>query len=252
MDNATRETICVEVLRGRATEAFEGYRVSELDQALYRKWAQEIVSGVVAKRSPFKRYSRARIRRPMRWVVVLAATIATFCGVCAFRILSNIDLSNHDTYPLASAFAGLLAIAAASIGWGATTVVSARNTKINHTLTIASERFSKSDFSEKANTFNTFFRGKRINKALIDSLAASTVQDERDALQALRYLLNFFEYVSVGVLNGELDEGIIKKTLRGNLLYYYDQCSTYIWEEQRRNPKVLENLTQLRSHFREV
>ncbi|HEX8526548.1 DUF4760 domain-containing protein [Allosphingosinicella sp.] len=251
MDIATRRAICLEILRGNEEAAFRQHRVSELDQAVLRRCAQEIVDTVVRRRAPFRHYWRAPIRNPIWPGFIVSAAFALVSLSYAIRLFPLVDYAIPATYPIATATAALFAIAAATSGWAFTSIVTARNARVNHSLTIVSDRFSKSDFGANTAKFNVAFKGKRINKALVEEMDESDSDVDKDGVQALRYLLNYFEYVSVGVILGELDETIIRKTLRGNLVHYYDRCASYIKEVQSENPRVLEHLTMLRTHFRD-
>ena len=124
-----------------------------------------------------------------------------------------------------------------------------RNARAQHTLNILATRFSNASFGEQTAIFNRYFDGKLINKALIQDLSKSKDKSDTDALQALRHILNWFEFISVGVALGDLDLEIVHKTVRSNLIFYCDKCLTYIHEVQATEPKILENLTKLRMHF---
>jgi hypothetical protein len=251
MDIATRRLICLEILKGNEEEAFRIHHVSELDRALLKRCAYEILDAGVRKRAPFRRYWKAPIRNPILPGFLVSGAFALVSLFYAVRLFPLINYEKPDTYPIATAAAALFAIAAATSGWAFTSVVTARNARMNHSLNIVSDRFSKSEFSIQTSRFNTGFKGKIITKALVEGMTETGTPDDRDAVQALRYLLNYFEYVSAGVLLGELDEMFIKKTLRGNLVHYHDRCAGYIRELQSQNPLALEHLTMLRAHFRD-
>lgn len=252
MDIATRQKICLAILRQGEEAAFAEYHVSDLDRAILRRCAHEIAHNAVRKSSPFKRYWKAPIRNPIRIGFVVSGCFAVASLGWAIRLFPFVDYGDPRTYPIATAAAALFAISAATSGWAFTSIVTARNARINHSLSIVSDRFSKSEFSTHASRFNAAFTGKYIDTVLITKMATSDDEKDRQAVQALRYLLNFFEYISVGVILGELDETIIRKTLRGNIVFYYDKCAKYIEEMQRINPLALEHLTMLRSHFRDI
>ena len=82
-------------------------------------------------------------------------------------------------------------------------------------------------------------------------MVESKKDDASAALQAMRYILNWFEFISVGVLLGDLDLEIVTKTIRSNLNLYVDRCLPYIIDLQKSNPRIMENLIELRLHFKE-
>lgn len=77
-------------------------------------------------------------------------------------------------------------------------------------------RFTHDTFNQQISVFNENLKGKTINRALINQLAISDDPKDRAALQAIRYIVNYFEFLSVCILSGNFDQEIIRKTMRGN------------------------------------
>ncbi|WP_375403748.1 DUF4760 domain-containing protein [uncultured Sphingomonas sp.] len=151
-----------------------------------------------------------------------------------------------------SSVAGFSAIAAAAAGWMISGWVTHRTGRSKLTMDVVATRFSQPAFGDALTAFNKVLPGLQIDSALVKRLEASDDEDDRRALQRLRYLLNFCEFISVGVLEGELDERIVAKTLRGTLTYVHDHSAPYITDLQRRNTRTFEHFTMLRRHYREL
>lgn len=49
----------------------------------------------------------------------------------------------------------------------------------------------------------------------------------------MRHILNWFEFIAVGVALGDLDLNIVTMTVRSNLTFYTDKCLIYISELRR-------------------
>jgi len=243
--------ICKAILRGDAEAAFSRHHVSQLDRAIYRRMAEDALDGVVRRRSAARRYYRARIANPILLGTGLAALLSFAALAGALLLLSEVDLSDPKGDPRLSSFVGLCAVVAAATGWGVSGWIAHRNTRSKHTLDIVAARFAQPAFNHAFAEFNKVFDG-RIDAALVNRFATSGNMAEREGVQALRYLVNYFEFISVGILSGEFDERIIAKTLRGNLIHVYDRCAFYIAEVQASNPRTLENFTTVRNHYRSL
>jgi hypothetical protein len=251
---ADDHAICRAILRGEeaAAAAFDQYNVSLLEQAAYRRIAHEAVDAVVARHSVLKRYFAAPIRNPIRVTTYMAGALAIVASAGALALVPYIALDDPTRLPVLSGFVGLCAVLAAALGWGVSSWVAHRTARAKHTLDIVSARFAQPAFGQALSDFNAGFLGRRIDTALVARFAGSDEPRERAAVQGLRYLVNYFEFISVGVLMGELDDRIVRRTLRGNLNYVYDKCAFYIAEVQAANPRTLEHFTTVRLHYRDV
>lgn len=243
--------ICRAVLEGRAEAVFAERRIPLVEQARYRWMANEIVAHTVRRHSSFSRYFAASIKNPIRLSTGLSAVIGTLFMLAALGLFTAVDLADRTTYPILGAVAGFCAISVAAIGWGVSGWIAHRNNRSRYTLDVVAARYAQTAFTDALRGFNEVFKGVAINEATVAALANDPDPEKRKAVQGLRYLVNYFEFIAVGVLEGEIDEKIVAKTLRGNLIYIYDRCATYIIDLQRTNPRTLENFTALRLHYRD-
>ncbi|ONG41582.1 hypothetical protein BKE30_03900 [Alkanindiges hydrocarboniclasticus] len=63
--------------------------------------------------------------------------------------------------------------------------------------------------------------------------------------QSANYMLNYFEFIAAGIRCGDLDEELIKRTLKSIILTNYDFYKEVIDEKQKTNRTSLENLSCL-------
>lgn len=68
-------------------------------------------------------------------------------------------------------------------------------------------------------------------------------------IASLRYILNFYEYVAVGIKYGDLDEDVMYDTLRSAVMSLCTYFSAYIESEQRTNSRYFCNLIDLRNRW---
>lgn len=251
-DRATQTAICHAIMQGRADAAFLQYDVSLADQSVYRQMASEALAQVVAKRSTTKRYFKARIKNPI-WISTALSSVIGLASIISAVVLSRwINLTETGTYPILGAVAGFSAIGVAAVGWGVSAWIAHRNNTSRYTLEIVAARFAQTAFTDALRAFNKHLRMRLINRSLANQFTISINDEEIFAIQGLRYLLNYFEFISVGVLEGELDERIVDRTLRGNLVDIYDLSAPYIIELQRENPRTLQHFTTLRRHYQDL
>lgn len=251
-DWSTQRLICREILQGRAEAVFVAYDIALADQAIYRRLADEALSRPISRRSAAKRYFRATIKNPIWISTMLSSLVGAISFAVAVVLTRWIDLSRSSTFPMLSAVAGFSAIGVAAMGWGVSGWIAHRNNRSKYTLDTVAARFAQSAFTDALALFNKRFRDVTITDAMVADLAASPHDEDRQAVQGQRYLLNYFEFIAVGVLEGELDERIVARTLRGNLADIYDRSMLYVIELQRKNPRTLEHFSRLRRHYEEM
>lgn len=246
-----RKQLILAILRGEGEAAFDFNNVSALDRTALVAAADRLATQAAARTSPINGYYKLKRRMPLR-EGYLAASIAAIVPLgCALWIVTHIDVTASENFPLIAAASTLFGVFAAATGWGVASWTAHRNARAQHTLNFLATRFSNSSFSDQAAIFNKAFADHKIDKALISRLATSDDPDDTAALQSLRWLLNWFEFIAVGVILGDLDLTIVTKTVRSNLIFYCDKCLPYIREVQQTQPKILENLIELRLHFQD-
>ncbi len=76
-------------------------------------------------------------------------------------------------------------------------------------------------------------------------------EEQKKAAESVSYLLNYFEFISNGVLIGDLDAKIVRGIKRGTLCFFYDKCEPYILAVNKRNPRAFQALIKMRTHYRE-
>lgn len=251
----TRRAILRAIHNGENSDALARFELSTVEEERFRRAASAAEGRAVRQTASVSRYSNLRISSPFTPVPLLVIVIALGCATAVAALLGKADLQEPSTYPLFAATATIAAIAVAAIGWGVAGWVAHRNARVQHTINIVATRFAQPAFVNHLKTFNIQFGDgphPQVTKAEIDRLVRSTDPKDHDPVQALRYILNYFEFISAGVERGDLDLELIEKNLKGNMSFYYDKCSPYIASLKRDRPLVLEAYTRLRDYFRDV
>lgn len=246
-----QRVICRAVLQGREIECFATYAVPPHDQAVYQRIAADALTHAIRRQSAIKRYFKAPIRNPLLVSVIVAATVAGMSLCFACYLFSHVRFEDERTYSILGAVAGFCAIGVAAIGWSVSGWITHRTARSKLTMDVVAARYAQAAFGDALAAFNRELKDRRIDSAALRGMEQSGKPDELAAVQGLRYLLNYYEFISVGVLKGELDAAIVEKTLRGNLTFIYERSMIYILEIQRDNPRTLEHFSALYRHYKE-
>jgi hypothetical protein len=152
--------------------------------------------------------------RPARVLgFLIAAVIGAFVG---FVFWQN-EFQNGDQRLLSPA-QWVLAMGAftAMVGWMVSSIVTVRNSVKQHTInTLLQSRLSVA-YVERLKTLNSIF--SPVGKDPIpvtDNDFESDFKETKDAVDALRYFLNHLEYIALAIKHGDLDEGLMKASMRG-------------------------------------
>lgn len=73
----------------------------------------------------------------------------------------------------------------------------------------------------------------------------------RRGAEALVSLLNYYEFLSVGLDQGDLDEAMLRKTLRGIMCRLVDDAREIVAAERRKNGRTFEHLAALYADWRD-
>lgn len=231
-------------------EALASFHLTSREDAYYRARAARAVENLAKKTSSFKAFYALRPKRPFGYVIGMAALI--IAGAIAFG--SYVWLTSQELKDAYSLLGTLFAVVVAAIGWSVAAWIAHRNMVRQNTTNILFARFSQAPFGEAMHRFHKKFGFElqpRITKDDIDGLRATKQDDELKTAASVLYLLNYFEFISAGVLRGDLDPTIVRQSVRGFIEHYHDKCEPYIQQRQVGNPRVYEHLRKVRAHYRE-
>ena len=122
----------------------------------------------------------------------------------------------------------LVGIEAAVTGWVVTSFMTARNSIKQHTITTLLQSRLSATYMAEASVINKNLFPPSLQN--LQPLPIEFFQDEKnaDTVRAVNYLINYFEFLSVAIRHGDLDGKVVKHTLRGILLNFYNRIELYI------------------------
>lgn len=112
-----------------------------------------------------------------------------------------------------------------------------------HTITTLLDSRLSETYMKYADILSKHYSDYEASRAANPALRGSPT-DNVDIL-ALRYILNYFEFVSIGVMRGDFDEETLKDSLRSILRKNVSMSMAWIKMEQSKNPRLYTNLMQL-------
>lgn len=119
-------------------------------------------------------------------------------------------------------------IEAAVAGWVVTSFMTARNSIKQHTITTLLQSRLSATYMAEANVINKNLFPPSLQN--LQPLPLEFFHDEKnaDTVRAVNYLINYFEFLSVAMRHGDLDAKVVRDTLRGILLNFYNRVELYI------------------------
>jgi hypothetical protein len=144
----------------------------------------------------------------------------------------------------------LIGAVAAIIGWLFTTRAQAIDSTKANTMKILMESRLSDEYSRNLKITTKIFTAQRqsngdnCNLSVVDYQALNA-----DQLDSVHYMLNYFEFIAVGIRCGDLDELYMRQTLRSIILTNYKFYKLIIEERQKRTPSSFENLVTLANRW---
>jgi hypothetical protein len=225
------------------------FSLTPSEEVYFRARSARIVDALAKKASGFRAYYALKPERPFAIVALVCALVIGAAFIAGLEVYWR--TKNNPAYPV---FAALVTLAGVSLGWWVVGGIGHRNTVRQNTNTLLFARFSQAPFSEAMHLFHHHFEYGLDSKVTRDKVVALRDSGDLEKLKgatSVGYMLNYFEFISAGVLRGDLDQTIVEKNIRGVLCYYYDKCEPYINEANRVNPRIYEHLIKMRTHYRE-
>jgi hypothetical protein len=144
----------------------------------------------------------------------------------------------------------LYAVFTAVLGWLFAAWVQVRNSIKQHTINTMLQSRLSSSFQEKAAQIRAVFqRDLKFGSVLAEDLA---VTEKQEALESLRYMLNYYEFIAVGIRKGDFDEELMRLSWRGIVVSLVSQTTVLIDKLRGKvesgepsNPRGYENLLWL-------
>lgn len=162
--------------------------------------------------------------------------------VIAFAIALAIPVAKPNLYTetgwitYAGAFVALL-------GWLTREFFALRTLRKQHTVSVLLQSRMSAAFNERHKAMLKVYPAT----TGVTPVAYNDWQDPQkiEAIEALKYLLNFYEFIAIGIRNGDLDEDYLFKSLKSIVSNLWTMGGPYITELRNGNPRIYTNLLWL-------
>lgn len=232
-----------------ANRPLADFQLTESERIYYHARTNRALDQVATEASAFKSYYNLPTQKPFWYILGMAGLIVIFSAAVGVYLFLE-RRSDPHLYPLMAAAATILV---AAVGWCSAAWIAHRNAVRQNTTSLIFARFSQSTYTENLHNFHSAFGYADDGKVTSDLMRAkrtSGCSTDQKAAESVIYILNYLEFMAVGILAGDLDADIVRKTLRGIVVYYYDKCEPYIVQSSILYPKAFESLIKLRTHYR--
>ncbi len=144
----------------------------------------------------------------------------------------------------------LITFVSALTGWIITAMVNVRNSIKQHTISALLQSRLSATYMAHADIVNrNFIAPDGTLKPLLQPELESQGDTAQTKLNSLRYILNYIEFISIGIRYGDLHESLLKSSLRGIVLNAYKYSEVFIAHSQKTNIRAYENLVWLRNRW---
>lgn len=140
----------------------------------------------------------------------------------------------------------LVAALAATSGWIVTSWMGVRNSVKQHTINTLLQSRLSIEYMKHASTL-----GRHYKSFSEQSGQQDTAQRATDGLdeESLQYVLNYFEFIAIGIRAGDLHEGLLRGSLRSIVCRNVEMSKDWIDDCRAKSPRLYENLGWLQNRW---
>ncbi len=144
----------------------------------------------------------------------------------AFAVALWLELTKQALGLNAAHWVGVAGILAAATGWVVTSMVNLHNARRQHTVNVLLQsRLSQAYQQRLRDVVEKFPVTPKVTRL---KMGDWDFPENAVAIDGVKYLLNYFEFVAVGIRTGDLDEKTLKMSLRGILITLCDMADVYV------------------------
>lgn len=188
-----------------------------------------------------------RRRKPFKWIFVIGATLI-IAGIVVIASVVEDILDNQHTPHKWSDVGLLLGIVGAVVGWLVASYLQLRASVKQHSINLLFQtRFTNDIYTKNRHIILSRYpdwKNSVVTKEDFDRLESSAYQDDFELVEAIKYTLNYYEFIAVGIRCGDLDMEMMRETIKGNLIETYRLFRPLI-NAVSRDSAVMKNLKAL-------
>lgn len=169
----------------------------------------------------------------MRLTKVISAAIGVVLFAAFFLIPVGSWLAAHDPGLAAhlldaKEWIALYAVVSAVLGWLIAAWVQVRNSLKQHTVNTMLQSRLSTAFQDKASKFQLAYPSLPSLKLIAQDDWLSTEKQICEGLDAARYMLNYYEFIAVGIRSGDFDEELMRQSWRRIVINLFHQTRPFL------------------------
>jgi hypothetical protein len=139
--------------------------------------------------------------------------------------------------------------AAAVIGWIVSALTTIRNSVKQHTINTLLQSRLSAVYMAHAEAVGDHFAAYVARKRLNPASARTPIDDIPK--KSIGYILNYFEFIAIGIRYGDLDESVMKSSMRSMLTRTVHLVDALVQDAVAENPRAYSNLIWLYRKWRD-
>lgn len=160
--------------------------------------------------------------RPSR---VLGLLLSTVIGLFAGFVWWQVHVVGASQKLNVSQWVVVFAAVMAVVGWMTSAIVTIRNSVKQHTINTLLQSRLSAVYMDKAGKVNAALA---LPNGGVKKLTADQVRAADPIVGEVTFFLNYFEFIAVGVRHGDLDEDLMRGSIRGFVRRLYSVAEEYI------------------------
>lgn len=162
--------------------------------------------------------------------------------VCVFVVAALMRETHRDPVGQIWHEATFFGSVLVTLGWIFTSEVAIGNSRRQHTISLFTGHvFDRQRISDR----DTIKEYLPTYKSKLTAEIVDFDNEQSPLLKAIDLELNFYEFMAVGCWRGDLDEGMLKQSLRSQFCSFFVQTEDYIRHWQRKNPSTWCELSRM-------
>lgn len=154
----------------------------------------------------------------------------------------------------ATATGVIIGSCAAIVGWLFTTRAQCINSNKSHAFQILMESRFSDEYSKNLTITTSLYKETKKDQNVKNPVLEwqKYVDLDNDLQDSINYMLNFFEFIAVGIRCGDLDEKLLHSSLKGIINTNYEFYKIIIETKQIDHPLALSNLVCLVERWKKI
>lgn len=177
--------------------------------------------------------------------VILWSFVAVILGIVAlyfaFFAIAGAEYAKYDK--LLNVVTVFVAIWGAGVGWLVHFKLTSKAHRTNNAFAIIMETRKSSEFLKRGElvskhfppgsktipeAYRKYFSPSAVARAMHDHEITTEEKEKAEATHALKYVLNYYEFMAVGIRAGDLDENLIYETIHPSVCAVFDRSKLFV------------------------